>query len=158
MRIHHIALAGLALTAATASRPAQAQTVTATNPDSVAAVLRDKGLAPEMLKDSAGDPRIRSTYQGRTFNVFFYGCTDNVNCSTVAFSQGIDLSKPISWTTINASNKDHLFTRIWFDDEGDPYIEMDVNLDFGGMSAAAFAGHVDLWLSGLSKFKAITTE
>ena len=54
---------------------AQAQTVSAANPQSIAAALQSAGYRAELTRDNEGDPLIKSSSSGTDFLVVFYACT-----------------------------------------------------------------------------------
>lgn len=145
-----IAIVGIGLTSA----PAQAQNVSAANPESVASVIRDKGFTVELTKDGDGDPMIKAEVDGTKFAVFFYGCTNGKNCATISFyagwtGSGADLAKVNEW------NRTQRFGRAYLDKDNDPCIQMEVDLDDGGMSKLLFEDNVEFWMAvmqGYSKF------
>jgi len=141
--------------AALGASPAFAQQVTAKDPQSVARALQAAGYQAELQKDSEGDPMILSASSGSKFGVFFYNCTNNANCATVQFHAGFDTdpSKAPSLERINAWNRSQRFGRAYLDNEGDPAIEMDIDLDDGGMSQALFIDNLEFWVSVLAQFE-----
>lgn len=145
-----IAIVGIGLTSA----PAQAQNVTASNPESIASVIRGKGFKVEVTKDSEGDPMIRAEQDGQKFIVLFYGCTGGKDCQTVSFyaawtGSDADLAKVNEW------NRTQRFGRAYIDKDNDPCIQMEVDLDDGGMSKLLFEDNVEFWMAvmeGYAKF------
>jgi hypothetical protein len=132
---------------------ANAQLISATNPESVAKVLRDKGYRAELTKDSEGDPLIKSGAEGVNFLLLFFNCTDGKSCATVQFYAGFDRQGSFSLEKLNEWNRTKRFGRAYRDNEGDPVIEMDVDMDDGGMSKALFEDNVEFWTSLLSSFQ-----
>lgn len=131
---------------------ASAQMVTAANPQSVVEALQAGGYKAVLGKDSSGDPRIESAASGAKFVVTFYGCTKNVACKTVTFYAGWTGGKS-TLEQINEWNKNRRFSRAYKDKDGDPVIELDVDLDDGGMSQALFIDNVQFWESAIGGFK-----
>lgn len=130
---------------------ASAQAVVAKDPLSVARALQNAGYKAEMGKDNGGDPLINSGHSGKGFVILFFGCEKNANCTSIQFYTGFrnigaDLAKVNRW------NDDRRFGRASIDAEGDPVVRMDVDLDFGGMSAALFKDHIDIWAVVMDKF------
>jgi len=150
MRHYGLALAALA---AGWALPAQAQMVRAQDPDSVVQALQDAGYAARLGVDKVGDPMITSGVSGTTFQVFFYNCTDNRDCATVQFHSGYDLQSSIGLERINEWNRSQRFGRAYLDAEDDPILEMDVDLDDGGLSPLLFIDNVEFWASVLTKFE-----
>lgn len=144
-----LAAAALALSISSA---AAAETVTATDPQSIVAALQAGGYKAILSKDSSGDPRIESAASGAKFIVTFYGCTKNVACKTITFYAGWSGGKS-TLEQINEWNKARRFSRAYKDKDGDPVIELDVDLDDGGMSQALFIDNVQFWESAIGGFK-----
>ena len=119
--------------------------VTATDAFTVMQAMQDFGLVATMGKDSQGDPKISSRVSDTKFSVYFYGCEDNDNCSSILIKAGYDLNNGISALKINEWNREKRFTKAYIDDEGDPYLEMDVNLDYEGVGNQNFADNLDWW-------------
>jgi hypothetical protein len=133
--------------------PAQAQMVKAQDPDSLVRVLQGAGYMAKLGTDKTGDPMITSSLSGTTFQVFFYNCNNHQNCATIQFHSGYDLTNPVSVEHINQWNQSQRFGRAYLDKEGDPILEMDVDLDDGGVSPALFIDNMEFWGSVLPKFE-----
>lgn len=135
--------------------PALAQQVTAKDPQSVSRALLAAGYQAEVKTDVEGDPMIVSASSGTKFGVFFYNCTNHLNCATVQFHAAFDMppGKAPSLERINSWNRSQRFGRAYLDKEGDPAIEMDLDLDDGGMSQALFVDNLEFWVSVLARFE-----
>jgi Putative bacterial sensory transduction regulator len=143
----------LAALAAAWALPAQAQMVRGQDPGSVVSALQKGGYAAKLGIDKVGDPMITSGVSGTTFQVFFYNCTDHKACATVQFHSGYDLSTPVSLERINEWNRSQRFGRAYLDKEDDPILEMDVDLDDGGISPLLFIDNIEFWTSILGNFE-----
>jgi hypothetical protein len=143
----------LALGALAVAAPAQAELVRAQDPATVVAAMKAGGFPATLGKDSVGDPMISSSTDGTNFQVYFYNCTDNRECATVQFHAGYDFDDPPSLATINDFNRDQRFAGAHLDKESDPVVEMDVDLDDGGMSQALFIDNLQFWQSVIGKFE-----
>lgn len=141
---------GLAMAMALGTLPAQAQVMG--DPEVVASFLEDYGLRVTRDTDSTGDPLLSSRIEGTNFKVYFYGC-EEFPCDSIQFSSGFDLAQPLSAMMINEWNRDKRFGKAYLDDEGDPYIELDVNLDMDGVGGRNFDDTIDLWRVVLSEFR-----
>jgi len=150
MRRHVLVCAALA--AATAGS-AGAQAIRATDPQGIVALLQSEGYAAKLEKTDKGDPVIRSQSSGSNFSVYFYNCDKGQNCATVQFYAGYDTDKKLSLEQINAWNQTNRFGRAYLDDEGDPNLEMDVDLDDGGMSRELFTDNFEFWTSVMAGFE-----
>ena len=135
------------------SFPAHAELVRAQDPGSVLRAIQAAGHEASLTTDKVGDPMIKTSMNGTTFQVFFYNCTDHRECATVQFHSGYDLSKHVSLDQINEWNTSQRFGRAYLDKEGDPILEMDVDLDDGGLSVLLFQDNLEFWDSVLGKFE-----
>jgi Putative bacterial sensory transduction regulator len=136
---------------------ANAQTVTASNPSSVATALQNMGYKAELTKDDSGDPMIRSASSGTSFIVFFFGCTKNVDCRTLQLFAGFSDPKNASLNTMNDWNSKHRFARGYVSDKGAARLEMDIDLDDGGLSKMLFEDNIEFWVEILGQFEKIVT-
>ena len=133
--------------------PAHAQMVRALDPQSVVAALQASGYAAKLGTDRVGDPMVTSGVSGTTFQIFFYNCTNHQACATVQFHSAYDISTPVGLDQINAWNQKKRFGRAFLDKENDPVLEMDVDLDDGGLSRLLFIDNVEFWASILAEFE-----
>jgi Putative bacterial sensory transduction regulator len=131
---------------------AQAQMVTAKNPQSIVSALQNAGYKAELTKDGTGDPLIRSSSGGSSFAIFFFGCTKNVDCATIQFFAGYS-DKKVTLSQMNDWNSKKRFGRAYLADSGAARIEMDVDLDDGGISAKLFEDNVEFWVVTMSAFE-----
>jgi hypothetical protein len=123
------------------------------DPQSVVAALQNAGYSAKLGVDKVGDPMITSGVSGTTFQLFFYNCANHRECATVQFHSGYDLNTPTSLETINQWNQSQRFGRAYLDKENDPILEMDVDLDDGGVSPLLFIDNVEFWSSVLERFE-----
>lgn len=133
--------------------PSRAETVRGQDPQTIVRALQQAGYAAKLGTDKVGDPMITSGVNGTTFQIFFYNCTVHIECATVQFHSGYDLVTPVGLDVINDRNRTQRFGRAFIDKEGDPVMEMDVDLDDGGMSAELFIDNVEFWASSLANFE-----
>lgn len=140
-------LAGGAIAAAMLGLPsAGLAEVTASNPNGVMRALQDYGYVATMEADSRGNPKIASRVSDTKFKVYFFGCNDNgANCTSIQLGAGYDLNNGLNASTINEWNRDKRFAKAYIDDEGDPFLEMDINLDYDGSGDENFQDSLDLW-------------
>ncbi|MFD2237352.1 YbjN domain-containing protein [Aureimonas populi] len=143
------AILAASLLAATASSQAQ-ERIDGTDPQAIADLVRGYGSA---RLDVAGDntPMIRGRIEGTSFVIYFYDCDDlDANCNTVSFAAGWEVSG-LTVEQVNAWNRDKRFGRAYLDTEGEPVLEMDVNLK-GSVSAENFEDTVDWWRVVMADF------
>jgi hypothetical protein len=84
--------------------------------------------------------------------VFFYNCTDNTDCRTIQFYVGYNEPNSATHETMNAWNRDNRFGRAYVGDDGIARLEMDIDLDDGGVSQALFEDNLEFWLTVMSRF------
>ncbi|MBZ4023632.1 YbjN domain-containing protein [Rhodobacter sp. TJ_12] len=140
----------VALAALVGATPVQSQVVG--DPDVIRSFMESYGLQVSRDTDNAGDPRLSSRIEGTNFKVYFYGCNKG-RCDSIQFSAGFDLRDPMSAWKINEWNRKKRFGKAYLDDEGDPYVEYDVNLDFDGCGGRNFDDTIDLWRVVLGEFR-----
>ncbi len=136
-----------------AATPAAAEMVRAQEPRSLVRALQAGGYPATLGTDRVGDPMITSTANGMTFQVYFYNCSNHINCATITFHSGYDLTQGPSLEAINTWNRSKRFGRAYLDRENDPILEMDVDLDDGGVSSLLFIDNVEFWVSVLGDFE-----
>lgn len=127
--------------------------VRAQDPKSVVAALQSAGYKAELTTDSGGDPMIKSSSGGTSFAIFFFGCTDNKDCRTVQFYAGFTDPSNGSLRAMNDWNRDNRFGRAYISDDGSARVEMDVDLDDGGVPEMLFVDNVEFWEIVMSKFE-----
>lgn len=123
------------------------------DPGSIVAALVNAGYTAKLGVDATGDPMVTSGYGGTTFQVFFYNCTNHLNCATVQFHSGYTVTPRITLDQINDWNKSQRFGRAYLDKDGDPILEMDVDLDDGGVVPLLFIDNMEFWVAILPKFE-----
>ena len=143
----------MAAFAAAWALPAQAQMVRGQDPATLVRALQQAGYAAQLGTDKVGDPMITSGVSGTSFQIFFYNCTDHKACATVTFHSGYDLASSPGMDSINEWNRTKRFGRAYLDKENDPILEMDVDLDDGGLSPALFIDNIEFWASVLADFE-----
>lgn len=118
----------------------------------VVAALQDKGYRAELTTDSTGDPMIQSAAEGVNFRVYFYGCGgDPARCGAIQLVAAFDLEEGLALDRINLWNREHRFGRGYLDDDKDPWVEMDVDVELG-FTTEALANNLDTWMSVLPSF------
>jgi hypothetical protein len=131
---------------------AQAGQVRGQDPSSVVFALQNGGYKAILTKDSVGDPKIESASSGAKFFINFYGCKQNINCTTITLYSAWS-KKDVSMSQMNDWNKAKRFSRAYIDKDGDPAMEFDVDLDDGGMSEALFIDNIQFWELSIANFK-----
>jgi hypothetical protein len=127
--------------------------VRAQDPASVVKALQENGYTATLGVDGVGDPMVTSASNGTNFQVFFYNCTNHLQCATVQFHSGYHLANNPNAEQMNDWNREQRFGRAYLDKERDPILEMDVDLDDGGVAPLLFIDNVEFWTSVLGKFE-----
>ena len=147
------AMIGAALAATVLAAPAGAQEVTSTDPEAMAALLVQEGYRAKIETDNVGDPVIRSAAGGANFSIYFYGCEGGKDCTSIQFYTGWSTDTQFPLERMNQWNIDKRFSRGIVDEEGDPTLRFDLNLDMGGMSRELFLDNFSVWLSLMDSFE-----
>jgi len=127
--------------------------VTSHDANDVLKAVQSAGFVATMGTDDDGDPRISSRVSDTKFLIYFYGCEDNKNCKSILIKAGYDLDTGITASKVNEWNRNKRFGKAYIDDEGDPYLEMDVNMDFDGLGQKNFADTLDWWRVTVENFE-----
>lgn len=121
--------------------------------DQIAEVMRDAGYRAEITEADDGTPKIESATAGYNFAVLFYGCEGVNNCKTIQlFSWKSLKDDQITLEKLNSWNSGMRFARAHRDSDGDPIIQMDIDLEDGGMPAALLKDNLEYWDSILADF------
>jgi hypothetical protein len=116
----------------------------------VVAWLQGEGYKAVLEKDSQGDPLIRSAAQGIDFNIYFYDC-EKGRCKALQFSSGFDLKAGTTLAKVNQWNKEQRYMKSFMDEEDDPYVQYDVNVN-AGRTYEALSDDFSVFVGGLDDF------
>lgn len=127
-----------------AAAPAAAKNITA-DLDQIADVLQDEGYKAKIDKGD-GQRWIESAMSGYNYIILPFGCDDTgKNCKSIQFYVAfVPMNKP-TLEEMNTYAAENRFGRVYLDDEGDPIIEMDLDLEAGGMSRDLFLDNLAYW-------------
>ncbi|MGM0677661.1 YbjN domain-containing protein [Ectothiorhodospira marina] len=126
--------------------------VDAADPEEIMNLARGYGSAT-LDTDGVGDPMITGRMDGTRYFIMFYGCSDNRNCKTIRFSSAWATEGQYTLADMNDWNEGYRFGKAYLDDEGDPVLEMNVNLHYG-VSRRNLDDTIDWWRVALEQFKA----
>lgn len=122
--------------------------ITAENPGKILEIARGFGSA-ELETDEDGAPMIRGRMDGQQYSVFFFGCQNGSDCTTIQFWTWVTApADPLGAT--NRWNRDFRFGKAYIDSVGDIVIEWDVNL-WGGVSPSNLDDTFDWWRTVMSR-------
>jgi hypothetical protein len=116
-------------------------------------LMQNWGFRAELSADNLGDPKISSKSNGVSFTLYTYGCDEQAikQCTSVQLAVSFDKSSPLSVSQMNEWNKVQRYSVATLDDEGDPRLKMDVNVD-GGVTEEGLRDSFDIWEKSLGKF------
>ncbi|WP_423603930.1 YbjN domain-containing protein [Sphingomonas sp. MS122] len=133
--------------------PAGAQILTSSDPELITELLRSEGYRAELIPAKGDDgPLIRSGAGGANFSIFFNDCTKGKECQSVQFYAGFSKTK-MDVAKMNEWNRDKRWGRAYIDKDGDPVIEMDINMAPGGMERALFVDSLNIWSKLIGEFR-----
>ena len=131
--------------------PAQADLPFA-DPQAIMQLIKSEGYVVELTQDPTGDPKLVSKIEGSEYNILFYGCENHLNCRSLHFLIGFDLRDGMQLEAANEWNRGQRFASTYLDDEMDPFLQMDVNIEHG-VADRNFTDSLEIWRSSLSSFK-----
>lgn len=117
----------------------------------VADALQAKGFKAQIGKDSQGDPKITSGADGSDFTILFFDC-EKGRCQSYQFLAGFDLKAGMTLAEINKWNTDYRYGQAYLDDENDPHIAMDADVEHGA-TTEALENNIARWEGTLINFK-----
>ncbi len=118
----------------------------------VAASLKAKGLSTEITSDKDGDPLIKSIYESTKFSVYFYECGSKQRCKSIQFAAGFSVDGALSASKVAEWNRRKRFGRVYLDNDSDPWIEMDMDLEHGA-TTEALTNNLDRWQLVIHEFR-----
>jgi len=147
-------IAAIGVGLALASPPALAQTVIASEPQSVIAAVEAAGMRAKFNRPEGQSHHIESWHDGRKFLILFYNCDEaQANCHTLQFYFGFNDAKDTTLDRLNDWNRTKRFTRAYRDDQGDPVLEMDLDTDPDGVSQAWFLEQLATWRTQMNAYR-----
>lgn len=148
----------MATIASLAAVPAHAELVNASNPATIKAIVESQGWPATLVSKPGDDPYIESNRNGLKFLVLFMNCTEGRNCKTLQYYMGFSDAKQVPLEKFNQWNKEKRFARAYRDDEGDPVLEMDVDVDFNGIPRENIGETFNTWSSLMDTFREFIFE
>lgn len=131
--------------------PAHARMVTA-EPAAILEILKSTEHDGTRAGED-GTHYIEASHNGIKFVVFFMNCQDDgTACTTLQYYMGYSDAKETTLEKLNQWNGSHRFARAYRDDDGDPVLEMDVDLDFAGLPRENVAESFNTWFVLMDEF------
>jgi hypothetical protein len=132
--------------------PVTAQTIAASDPDSVLQAIRAHGHKAKLDRDGEGYPVIQVDRSGINYSVYFYGCNgDPTACQDIQFASGFDVEEALSGEWANEWNRQWVAGRVEVNADGDPRLTYFVTTG-GGLSAENFRSVMGVWDVTLNGF------
>ena len=156
--IFHRAIVAAAAALALSAAPAHAELVNAKNPATIKAILESQGWPATLVTKDGDDPYIESNRNGLKFLVLFMNCDEGKNCKTLQYYMGFSDAKDVTLEKLNKWNKDKRFARAYRDDEGDPVLEMDVDLEYAGIPRENVGETFNTWATLMDSFREYVFE
>lgn len=127
-----------------AAAPLSAQNITA-DLEQIADVLQEEGFQAK-IDGKTGDRWIESGMSGYTYLILPFGCNDaGADCKSVQFYVAFVPQNKPTLEEMNTYAAENRFGRVYLDGDGDPVIEMDLDLEAGGMSKELFLDNLAYW-------------
>ena len=133
---------------------ASAEMLVASDPDTLLEFFVEEGGDVERTVDNAGDPKLKVEYYGSDFVLYFYDCTENVDCKSIQFFSGYKTEGSVRKSKVNQWNADNRFSRAYISESGSARIEHDLYLGSAGIDADDFAALVAKWTKAEAEFEA----
>jgi hypothetical protein len=124
--------------------------VDGSDPSRIFHLARGHGSA-EIGTDNRGDPKIDGRMHGVRYQIYFYGCKNGEQCTSVQFRAGFTQKVKQTIERINEWNVGKRFGKAAIDKDGDATIEMNVSLR-GGVCSTNFDETVGWWSTVLREF------
>lgn len=148
----------IAAAAMLSAAPAHAELVNASSPSTIKAMIESRGWPAKLVTKDSGNPYISSEIKGMKFAILFMNCSNGRNCKTLQYYIGFGGSKDVSLSRINKWNKEKRFARAYIDNDGDPVLEMDVDLDFNGIPRENLGETLNTWASLVDSYSDFIAE
>jgi hypothetical protein len=123
--------------------------IAAAEPEFVLSAAGRVGEA-ELGRDELADPLIRGRIGDRPYFVYFYGCQSGRACTNLMFSARWE-SDHFTDKSMGDWNRKKRFGKAYLDADGNPALELNVNL-FGGVSRANLDDTFDWWRLLMAEF------
>lgn len=148
------ALATLVPAAILMAHPAGAQIITAKDIDAFERIVKGRGSTTKIVAKADENPYIEARHNNMKYLVIFMNCDDDrKNCKTVQYYLGFTDAKNLDLAKFNHWNSSHRFARAYRDDEGDPVLEMDVDLDPAGLAIENVGESLNTWTSLMDSYR-----
>ena len=118
----------------------------------VARSMQAKGFQTDITTDRDGDPLIKSMLEGAKFSVYFYECGGKPRCKSIQFAAGFAMNGRLESSKVADWNRTKRFGRVYQDNENDPWVEMDMDIEHGA-TTEAMTNNIDRWVVVMNEFR-----
>ncbi len=131
--------------------PLLRELVRADEPAALVALLQEEGYRAKLTVDSEGDPKIEGRVGQFNFRALFYGCESDKGCHELQLDTGFDMPDGLSFEKANEWNQSKRYGKVYLDDDQDPFLEMNINMD-GGLTQENFLDTFEIWHDVVDEF------
>jgi hypothetical protein len=143
---------GIGLSAASTPLPTQRPgTSIGADANQIADFLRGEGYAVQVSTDDQGDPLITTRSQGARVSIYFYGCEQGRNCSSISFDSAFRPNNKTGDENLHAWGRSKRYAYAVRRADQNIALRMDI-LMFSGISVEHFRETVSLWERQLGSF------
>ena len=119
----------------------------------VARAMQAKGYQTEITTDKYGDPLINSMNKGMKFSVWFYECNKGTQrCKSFQFAAGFTVDPKMALSKVNEWNRTQRFGRLYLNQQSNPWVETDVDVEYGA-TTEALVNDVVRWILVMDTFR-----
>lgn len=130
--------------------------VCASAPETVVKAMQEAGFRAKLDKDKTGDPLISSEASSYAFDIFFYGCENSKNCTSLQFQTSFGAEEDNTPEYANAWNTKYRFVQASVKKK-ELQLAYDVTTE-GGLTKANFQDVANWWSSSLGEFSVFVKE
>jgi len=130
--------------------------ICASKPETIVSGIQDAGFRAKLDKDKTGDPMISSEASGYKFEIYFYGCDEGKNCSSLQFAANFDAEDDNTPEYANAWNTKKRFIQASVEDKK-LQLAFDITTT-GGLNKENFTDVAEWWSTMLGEFAVFVKE
>lgn len=136
---------------------AQSPILTRISADEMMALLAEEGFMNVEVAGQQDDTQfLQVTLAGEKWQLIMYNC-NNQGCTNLQFHIAYSFENGLDGKVTNKWNKERRFGAAYIDDENDPHLEFDFDLE-GGVSKGAIREAIKTWGLLVSSFKVFLSE
>lgn len=129
--------------------------ISAADPDKIFDIAKGFGNA-SLDTDSSGDPKIVGRIEGTKYGLYFYGCKSGKKCTDIQFNAAWSGTK-VTLDKLNEWNRTRRYGKAFLDKDGDPVLQMSVNIDYG-VTRKNLEDNFDWWAKIVPEFRGQVLE